>query len=300
MMTVVMPPQHMLAPSFSIAGYRDVDSAEDKSPYFAYLDSFAEAFGAVTEAGVDLLRLRSGDSVLDVGCGHGACVPLLARRVGSAGRMVGIDASRAMIAESQRRFNQSGLPVEFQFGSAQALPFEDSSFNAARSDRVFMFLDDPQKALSELVRVTMPGGRIVITEGDIGTHSIDASDVETTRAVLTALSDRSPNGWIGRRLRAMFIEAGLLDIELQLVPILSTSFAEWNHRLGVERFLSNLIADEIVDRDKALAWLDELRGRDAHGRFTGTAMLHMVSGSRACADTTAEKVEKFVRTSRPG
>ena len=195
MMTVVMPPRHMLSVSFSIAGYRDIDSAEDKSPYFAYLDSFANAFSAVTEAGVDLLRLRSGDSVLDVGCGHGACVPLLARRVGLAGRIVGIDASRAMVAEAQRRFDQSGLPVEFQFGSAQALPFEDASFDAARSDRVFMFLDDPQKALSELVRVTMPGGRIVITEGDIGTHSIDASDVETTRAVLTALSDRSPNGW---------------------------------------------------------------------------------------------------------
>ena len=63
MMTVVMPPRHMLSVSFSIAGYRDIDSAEDKSPYFAYLDSFANAFSAVTEAGVDLLRLRSGDSV---------------------------------------------------------------------------------------------------------------------------------------------------------------------------------------------------------------------------------------------
>ena len=98
----------------------------------------------------------------------------------------------------------------------------------------------------------------------------------------------------------MFIEAGLLDIELQLVPIPSTSFAEWSHRLGVERFLSNLIADEIIDRDKALAWLDELRGRDTHGRFTGTAMLHMVSGSRARPVTSAEKVDKFVRPSRPG
>lgn len=279
-LTVVMPPRHPVSPSFSIAGYRDVDAAEDKSAYFAYLDSVAEVFRAMTESSVDLLRLRSGSSVLDVGCGHGACVPLLARRVGPMGRIVGLDASQAMVAEALRRFARSDLTVDFRVGDALALPFEDASFDAARSDRVFMFLDDPQKALSELVRITKPGGRIVVTEGDIGTHAIDAWDVATTRAVLAALSDRSPNGWIGRQLRALFVGAGLRDIDIQLTPILSTSFAEWNDRLGVEQFLASASAAGGVKSDQTLAWLDELRTRDAHGQFTGTAMLYTVAGTR--------------------
>lgn len=136
-----------------------------------------------------------------------------------------------------------------------------------------MFLDDPKKALWELVPVTKQGGRIVITEGDLETHSVDSFDVATTRTVLAALSDRSPNGWVGRRLRAMFVEAGLRDTDLQLIPILSTSFAEWNHRLGVERFVSDAIADGRLQREKADAWLEDLKTRDAQGRFTGTAML---------------------------
>ena len=287
MTTVMMPTGRPVSASFSIAGYRDVDAAEDKSAYFAYLDQFAEAFRAVTESSVDLLRLDVGGSVLDVGCGHGTCVPMLARRVLPLGRVVGLDSSRAMIAEAHRRFDHSGLPVDFYVGNACALPFERESFDAARSDRVFMFLDDPTKALSELVRVTRPGGRIVITEGDIGTHSIDASDVATTRAVMGALCDRSPNGWIGRRLRAMFVDAGLHDVELQLIPLLTTSFAEWNHRLGVEQFLLNAIAVGVIGRDKALAWLEDLRLRDAQGRFTGTAMLHLVAGTRPIADARA-------------
>ena len=61
-----------------------------------------------------------------------------------------------MVAEARRRFDGGGLPVEFQTGDALALPFEDGTFDAARSDRVLMFLNDPQKALSELVRVTKP------------------------------------------------------------------------------------------------------------------------------------------------
>jgi SAM-dependent methyltransferase len=123
MQTIVMPPRHPVSESFSIAGYRDVDAADDPSSYFAFLDSFADTFREMTEAGVDLLRLRPGDSVLDVGCGHGACEPLLARRVGGSGRIVGLDASHAMLAEARRRFDHSGLAVEFRHGSALALPF---------------------------------------------------------------------------------------------------------------------------------------------------------------------------------
>jgi hypothetical protein len=60
--------------------------------------------------------------------------------------------------------------------------------------------------------------------------------------VLAALNDRSPNGWIGRRLRAMFVSAGLQEVDLQLVPILSTSYTEWNLRFGIERLVSGLVA----------------------------------------------------------
>ncbi|MFM9885941.1 MAG: methyltransferase domain-containing protein [Burkholderiales bacterium] len=281
MATIVMPQAHPVSTSFSIAGYRDVDAASDQSAYFGYLDSVAKVFHEVIASGIDTLRLRSGDAVVDVGCGHGASAALLADQVGPSGRVVGIDASHAMIAEARRRFARSGRAVEFQEGDALALPFADASFDAARADRVFMFLDDPERALAELVRVTKPGGRIVVTEGDLGSHAVDAGDIETTRAVLAALSDRAPNGWIGRRLRAMFVDAGLRDINQQLIPIVTTSFTEWNHRMGVERFLSNVTDQAIVPRDRALAWLDDLRARDAKGRFTGVAMLYLVAGTRS-------------------
>src|SRR6185369_11084461 len=130
----------------------------------------------------------------------------------------------------RRRMAAQGLAAQVERGDAHALPFGDAAFDAARADRVLMFLRDPRQALAELVRVTRPGGRICVTEGDIGTHSIDADDVATTRTMLAALSDRAQHGWVGRRLRTMCLDAGLIDVDLRLVPILSTSYAEWNDR----------------------------------------------------------------------
>lgn len=280
MPTVVMPAHLPVSDSFSIADYRDVDSANDKATCFAYLDTFAALFREVSELSIDELRLRAGHAVLDVGCGHGASVAALARRVGSAARIVGVDASQAMLAEARRRFAHSNTALELRLGDATALPFENAAFDAARADRVFMFVQDPRQALAEMVRVTKPGGRIVVTEGDIGTHSIDATDAVMTRAVVAALSERSPNGLIGRRLRAMFIEAQLREVDLRVVPIVTTSFAEWNRRLGVEGFLSIAIEHRKLDRRKVTAWLDDLRSRDAAGRFTGTALLYLVAGTR--------------------
>ena len=281
MKTIVMPSRHPVSDSFSIAGYRDVDAAEDPSSYFAFLDSFADTFREMTEAGVDLLRLSPGNSVVDVGCGHGNCVPLLAQRVKGSGRIVGLDVSHAMVAEARRRYDHSGVPVEFRQGSALALPFEDESFDAARADRVLLFVDDPRQSLAELIRVTKPGGRISVTEGDLGAQAVDSPDAATTGKVFAALNDRSPNGWIGRRLRAMFVSAGMQEVDIQLIPVLSTSYIEWSFRFGIERLVSGLVANGAVTRDVALAWLDDLRSRDALGRFTATGLLYLVTGTRS-------------------
>jgi hypothetical protein len=65
------------------------------------------------------------------------------------------------------------------------------------------------------------------------------------------------------------------------VPIVSTSYTEWNHRFGVERLVPTLVAQGRIAHDVTLAWLDELRSRDAAGRFTATSLLYVVAGTRS-------------------
>ena len=267
-------------PPDGLAGFRDVDSVQDPGAYATFLDQFAASFRDMIATGLDLLRLQPGAAVFDLGCGHGAVVPSLVARVGSAGRIVGLDASHVLLAEARRRSEQGGLPAEFHWGDAHALDFGDGVFSAARADRVFIFLRDPRVSLDELIRVTKPGGRIVVTEPDLEAVAVDASDAGTTRVLLAAMADRVPNARIGRQLRAMFIDAGLEEIDVRLFPIQSTSFAEWNSRVGAEQAATRAVSLGLVSEAAAAAWIGELREREAANRFLATGMFFMVSGTK--------------------
>jgi ubiquinone/menaquinone biosynthesis C-methylase UbiE len=193
---------------------------------------------------------------------------------------VGIDRSRELVAEAQRRFGGEALPVEICLGDAQALEFVDASFDAARADRVLLFVRDPRAAVLELARVTRRGGRVVVTESDIGATVVDSPDVETTRAVLALVGDEFPNPWIGRGLRALFIDAGLDDIEVRIFSATSTSFAEWSRRMGIAEAVGRAIASARISAEQATAWLSDLRERDAAGRFFACSTFFMVAGCK--------------------
>ena len=176
-----MPTLANSLPDGGLLGFRDVDSAPDPLAYASFLDHFAASFCEMIATGLDLLRLQDGAAVLDLGCGHGAAFPALAARVGASGRIVGLDASRTLLAEAAKRFGESGLPVQCNLGDAHALPFPAGTFDAARADRVFLFLRDPAVALAELIRVTKPGGRLVVSESDLETAAVDAADDRAQR-----------------------------------------------------------------------------------------------------------------------
>jgi len=267
-------------PPDGLAGFRNVDSVEDPRAYAVFLDQFAASFSDMISAGIDLLELKEGAAVFDLGCGHGAAFPALAARIGRSGRIVGLDASQVLIAEGRRRLEHPGPAVEFHHGDAHALPFPDGIFSAARADRVFIFLRNPRAAFDELVRVTEPGGRLVVTESDLEAAAVDASDAATTRVLLAALANQQASGRIGRQVRAMFVDAGLDEVGLRLFPIHTTSLAEWNSRVGAEAALDRCVTLGQLSASAAAAWIRELRERDAAGRFLATGTFFMVSGTK--------------------
>lgn len=108
-----------------------------------------------------LLGLRTGDGVLDVGCGPGNFTRRFARLVGPSGLAVGFDGSSSMLARAASE-EDGEAPVAYVRGDATRLPFLDASFDAVCCFAALHMIAEPFDALDEMTRVLTPGGRIAL------------------------------------------------------------------------------------------------------------------------------------------
>jgi SAM-dependent methyltransferase len=106
--------------------------------------------------------IRSSERVLDVACGTGVLARAVSARVGQQGRVEGIDADVGMVNVAASLAPQ----VQYRHGTAEALPYADSSFDAVVSQFGLMFFTDRVRALTEMQRVLRSGGRIAIAVWD--------------------------------------------------------------------------------------------------------------------------------------
>jgi ubiquinone/menaquinone biosynthesis C-methylase UbiE len=118
---------------------------------------------AVVRGLLDALAIVPGESVLEVGCGSGVIMRELARRTAGANRLIGRDMNPYLLREARALARRAGLldHIDFGEGRAEALPLADGAVDVALSSTVFEE-GDAELMLSEIVRVTRPGGRVGI------------------------------------------------------------------------------------------------------------------------------------------
>jgi ubiquinone/menaquinone biosynthesis C-methylase UbiE len=115
---------------------------------------------------VALAGLLPGEQVLDVGCGTGTLALEIQRRVGSTGRVVGIDPSAEQIARAHAKAARRRVPVEFQIGAIERLAYPDQTFDVVLSTLMMHHLPAGLKrqGLAEIARVLKPEGRLVLAD----------------------------------------------------------------------------------------------------------------------------------------
>ena len=115
---------------------------------------------------LELSGINPGESVLDVGCGTGTLAILAKAAVGACGIVCGVDPSPEMLTRARAKSAKAGVEVRFESGVAQALPYQDSSFDLALCTMMLHHLGRAtrRELAEELRRVVRPGGRVLLVD----------------------------------------------------------------------------------------------------------------------------------------
>jgi ubiquinone/menaquinone biosynthesis C-methylase UbiE len=246
--------------------WQDLDSHAETATH--YLDLVASTLSAYKNRSMDLLALSAGMMVLDVGCGNGRDAETLAERIGSTGRVIGIDTSRELIDQAVARTIPLNLPVNFRLGNAQAMDFPDNSFDAARVDRVLQHLPDPARAVSEMVRVVRPGGRVVALEPDWEMVAVNGGELAVGRAVQRHVIEISiTQGTIGRELRRLLVGAGCRAVTFEPIGVPFGDLTTADNILFLRSNLEGAVAKGWITTEDAVAWWNALEEQDRAGTF---------------------------------
>ncbi len=246
--SAVSMPQASAAPSVTARSpaYRSVMSFDvPATAYNQFMGRFSEPLAAEFASS---LGLHDGDRVLDVGCGPGALTERLVQRVGAAS-VSAVDPSNSFVEAVSARIPA----VDVRPGTAESLPFGDDEFDCAAAQLVVHFMTDPVAGLSEMARVTRPGGRIAACVWD---HAGGTGPLATFWRAVKSLDpqvhDESdlPGARPGH-LAELFTEAGLRDVASTVLTVRVdfTGFAQWwePFTLGVGpagKYVSRLDADQ--------------------------------------------------------
>jgi ubiquinone/menaquinone biosynthesis C-methylase UbiE len=133
---------------------------QELSGWHAKAEHYDEHAGEITRSAAHMLlaaaKVKTGTKLLDVACGPGY-VAGYAEKLGAIS--TGIDFAPGMVAEAKKHFSD----VEFQQGDAEALAFDDDTFDVVICAFGLLHFAEPEKAISQAFRVLRPGGRYVFT-----------------------------------------------------------------------------------------------------------------------------------------
>ncbi|MBI1933407.1 MAG: arsenite methyltransferase [Ignavibacteriales bacterium] len=109
--------------------------------------------------------IKNGDTVVDLGCGAGNDIFVARPFAGNAGKLIGIDFTREMLAKANANKEKLGFEnVEFKLGEIENLPLENNSVNVIISNCVLNLVPNKQKAFSEIYRVLKAGGHFCVSD----------------------------------------------------------------------------------------------------------------------------------------
>lgn len=226
---------------------------------------------------------RSGDRVLDVGCGRGAALFPAAAMAGPTGSVLGIDIAPAMVEEARREAERLGAAhVELRVMDGERPQLPPRSFDLVLGSYSLIFLPDAPAALARYARLLADGGRIAFTSPVFTDDTFPFLPPVFTELIPRSLLANLPaewqpealqrrfNSWLGQAtdLRRTMEKAGFTGVEVvdepvELVAVSGEAWVDWSHTQGMRLLWTHLPEQESARlRERLITALDAMRDGD--------------------------------------
>ena len=236
---------------------------------------------------VETLRPRSGNRILDVGCGEGLAEVTIGRLHISQIRLIGIDLVVSKVVAARKETASHNQRAAFAAADACRLPFKNASFDSLYCIAVLQHIADVDAAVAEFARVTARGGRVVAVEPDnsaryafsstpAGREAFDLS--AKFFAAVAAARGESTEYAIGPKVPGLFAKHGIEPIDVRLFPVSqrrlgASSAAEWTaRRRAVERAVQEAPA---AAQEVGRQLLDALAAYEGESAQAGAAFVEI-------------------------
>ncbi|MFC3989672.1 methyltransferase domain-containing protein [Actinoplanes siamensis] len=232
----------------------------------------------VRRTGFDALRPALGARLLDAGSGSGEVARRLAAEVGPRGEVIALDHSAAITAAAVSRHDNSN--VEYVTGDVCALGLPGDCVDGVWCERVLQHVDDPDRAIAEMRRVTRPGGRICLIDTDWDSLAFDGVPRALQDTVLGYVNRHftPPYRDMGRTLRRRLVAAGVTGLTATPVTML---FGSPDSAAVVLPMVNPRVPEDAWRTPPGLRdeWLAHVEAAGARGDFLAVLTIWVVAGS---------------------
>ena len=210
---------------------------------------------------LELLDVRPGERVLDVGTGPGQLLEALADAVGPSGAATGADPSPAMAAMARERCAERATVHDGGVDGPDSLP--DGPFDAIVCTQVMEYVPDVPAALREFARVLRPGGRVLVLDTDWDSAVWHVADRERHRRVMDAWDDHLAHPRLPCTLGPRLREAGFDDVRVDVIGLLNPVWDPDTFSAEMVRMIARYVPGHRgVTEQEARGWLDDVTDRD--------------------------------------
>jgi ubiquinone/menaquinone biosynthesis C-methylase UbiE len=224
----------------------------------------------------EIVGVRPGQRVLDLGCGRGGTLAHLLSRAGAQGRVTALDRDDAALRTIEERHANEVTAgrLEVRHGDlTRALPFADKTFDAVICQNVIECVPDRRNLIEEMWRVMRPDGHLLVGQHDVDAVVLAASDRALTRRVLHAYADHEQasqdlsDGQMGRQLPGLFHRSRFQSAESKTVMLVDFDLSKGSYAAGFLAGISDLARDLGFTAEEFDPWLADLNARVAAGTF---------------------------------